>query len=302
MGRGPWLQDEQLRAGMDFSAYGTLLGGPLEKLSNGGFVARVVLDRNSRYLQDHRIEGKAVLPVAMAVGLMAEAAHLNRPDWHVAAVENVRMLSGITIEHDKREILVRVEPLTGERQSCRWQVSIRPIEMPQRILYDAHVELSSRPPVAPEADFPDPIETELDATASEAYDRWLFHGPSYKVIQAFAGADERGIDAIVRAGDDGASTDSVLDHTMIDAAPQLAMIWSRALFDVAVLPNRISSYRVYGPIGAGEVEMKLRIRPGSDRQVYNADVWIVRDGRLIAHMEGLEGAGSPQLNRIAVQI
>lgn len=302
MGRGPWLQDEQLRAGMDFSAYGTLLGGPLEPLPGGGFVARVVLDRNSRYLQDHRIEGKAVLPVAMAVGLMAEAAHLTRPEWHVAAVENVRMLSGITIEHDKREILVRVEPFTGETQTLRWLVSIRPVEMPQRILYDAHVELSSRPPVAPEANFPDPIETELEATASEAYDRWLFHGPSYKVIQAFAGADERGIDAIVRPGDDGASTDGVLDHVVIDAAPQLAMIWSRALFDVAVLPNRISSYRVYEPIGAGEVEMKLRIRPGNDRQVYNADVWIVRDGRLIAHMEGLEGAGSPQLNRIAVQL
>jgi len=302
MGRGPWLQDEQLRAGMDFSAYETLLGGPLEKLSHGGFVARVVLDRNSRYLQDHRIEGKAVLPVAMAVGLMAEAAHLNRPDWHVAAVENVRMLSGITIEHETREILVRVEPLAGEGQTCRWQVSIRPVEMPQRILYDAHVELSCRPPIAPEANVPDPIESDLEATASEAYDRWLFHGPSYKVIQAFAGADERGIDAIVRPGDDGASTDGLLDHVMIDAAPQLAMIWSRALFDVAVLPNRISSYRVYEPIGTGEVEMKLRIRPGSDRQVYNADVWIVRDGRLIAHMEGLEGAGSPQLNRIAVQL
>ncbi len=302
MGRGPWLQDEQLRAGMDFSAYGTLLGGPLEKLSNGGFVARVVLDRNSRYLQDHRIEGKAVLPVAMAVGLMAEAAHLNRPDWHVAAVENVRMLSGITIEHDTREILVRVEPLAGDGQTCRWQVSIRPIETPQRILYDAHVELSCRQPVAPEASFPDPIETGLEATASEAYDRWLFHGPSYKVIQEFAGADERGIDAIVRPGDDGSSMDGVLDHVVIDAAPQLAMIWSRALFDVAVLPNRISSYRVYGPMGVGEVEMKLRIRPGNDRQVYNADVWIVRDGRLIAHMEGLEGAGSPQLNRIAVQL
>jgi hypothetical protein len=174
--------------------------------------------------------------------------------------------------------------------------------MPQRILYDAHVELASTPPVAPIANFPDPIEAALEATASEAYDRWLFHGPSYKVIQAFAGADERGIDAIVRPGDDGASADGVLDHVVIDAAPQLAMIWSRALFDVAVLPNRISSYRVYEPIGAGEVEMKLRIRPGNDRQVYNADVWIVRDGRLIAHMEGLEGAGSPQLNRIAVQL
>jgi NAD(P)-dependent dehydrogenase (short-subunit alcohol dehydrogenase family)/acyl carrier protein len=302
MGRGPWLQDEQLRAGMDFSAYGTLLGGPLEVLPGGGFVARVVLDRTSRYLHDHRIEGKAVLPVAMAVGLMAEAARLKHPEWHVAAVENVRMLSGITIEHDTREILLRVEPLSGDQQSRRWLVSIRPVEMPQRILYDAHVELASTPPVAPIANFPDPIEAALEATASEAYDRWLFHGPSYKVIQAFAGADERGIDAIVRPGDDGASADGVLDHVVIDAAPQLAMIWSRALFDVAVLPNRISSYRVYEPIGAGEVEMKLRIRPGNDRQVYNADVWIVRDGRLIAHMEGLEGAGSPQLNRIAVQL
>lgn len=98
---------------------------------------------------------------------------------------------------------------------------------------------------------------------------------------------------------DGLLTPWVIDPVVIDAAPQLAMIWSRALFDVAVLPNRISSYRVFEPVGVGDVEMKLRVRPGSDRQIYNADVWIVRDGRVIAHMEGLEGAGSPHLNRIA---
>ena len=44
----------------------------------------------------------------------------------------------------------------------------------------------------------------------------------------------------------------------------------------------------------------LRVRPGQDRQVYHADVWIVREGRIVAHMEGLEGAGGPHLNRIAV--
>ncbi|MBL9125786.1 MAG: polyketide synthase dehydratase domain-containing protein, partial [Planctomycetaceae bacterium] len=170
--------------------------------------------------------------------------------------------------------------------------------------YDAEIELVESLPAAPPLREPSAISAPLAASANEAYDRWLFHGPMYQVIESFGGADETGIDALVRGSAtpvvDGASIPWVLDPVVVDAAPQLAMIWSRALYDIAVLPSRISSYRVYAPPGDGPVEMRLRVRPGSDRQVYHADVWIVRDGKLIAHMEGLEGAGGQHLNRIAI--
>jgi hypothetical protein len=221
----------------------------------------------------------------------------------VTAIENVRMLSGITVDDQHREIVITAEPLESSATSGQWSVKVTFPELPQRSLYDAHVHLAAVLPVAPVRTTPQAIANPLAASAGEAYDRWLFHGPAYQVIQGFTGADESGIDAIVIGAPEGSLSGHnapwIIDPAIVDAAPQLAMIWSRAMFDVAVLPSRISSYRVYEPLGAGHMEMKLRVRPSNDRQVYYADVWIVRDGRIIAHMEGLEGAGSPQLNRIA---
>ena len=305
LGRGPWLDSERLRSGsLDLSSSGPLLSGHSVEVKDGRVVARMKLDPRTQYLQDHCIEGKAVLPVAVAVGFMAEAAHRAQPDWHVAAVENVRMLSGITVDSVGREIIVTAEPTARDEQTGRWRVKITGADLPQRSLYDADVVLAATLPTAPAFPGPAAIQIPLAASASEAYDRWLFHGPMYQVIEGFTGADERGIDAIVRSGGTPKVGDIqlpwVIDPVVVDAAPQLAMIWSRALYDVAVLPSRISSYRVYEPIGDGNVEMMLRVRPGQDRQVYHADVWIVREGRIVAHMEGLEGAGGPHLNRIAV--
>jgi hypothetical protein len=303
LGRGPWLEGQSLRPGELCDAAGPLLRGQrIERHADGRVTAWVVLDCSQPYLHDHCIDGKAVLPVAMAVGLMAETAHAAEPTWHVSALENVRMLSGITVLPPQREIVVTAEPLERGAARGTWRVRISAPEAPQRSLYDAHVQLASALPEGPWPHSPQPIESPLGASADEAYERWLFHGPTYQVIESLTGADERGIDAVVRRESPAARRHDqpwILDPVLVDAAPQLAMIWSRALFDVAVLPSRITRYRLYEPVGEGDVQMMLRMRPGEDRQVYQADVWIVREGRVLAHMEGLEGAGSASLNRIA---
>ncbi|MBL9124167.1 MAG: SDR family NAD(P)-dependent oxidoreductase, partial [Planctomycetaceae bacterium] len=139
LGRGPWLDAERLRAGrLDLSASGPLLAGHSVEVGGDGRVeARVRLNPQTRYLRDHCIEGKAVLPVAVAVGFMAEAAHRARPAWHVASVANVRMLGGITVEGAGREIIVAAEPLGQESGVGQWRVRITAADVPQRTLYDA---------------------------------------------------------------------------------------------------------------------------------------------------------------------
>ena len=47
------------------------------------------------YLRDHRLDGRPVLPFAVALELMAEVAAAGWPDREVIAVRHVRLLRGI---------------------------------------------------------------------------------------------------------------------------------------------------------------------------------------------------------------
>jgi len=67
----------------------------------------------------------------------------------VAAVENVRMLSGITVDSVGREIIVTAEPVRRDTDTGCWRVKIAGAEMPQRSLYDADVYLAATLPTAP---------------------------------------------------------------------------------------------------------------------------------------------------------
>jgi hypothetical protein len=131
----------------------------------------------------------------------------------------------------------------------------------------------------------------------EAYRRWLFHGPSFWMIEKFRGLDTNGIDATLGI-DDYARPNWIFDPIVLDVGPQLATLWSQANHGTTILPSQIAAYRHYGPMEVGPVEAILRVRPGADGDLVRADVWFLQQGRVVGHMEGLEGAGSLELNRI----
>ena len=50
------------------------------------------------FLDDHRIDGKVVVPWAVAVELMAETVQAAWSQWHVLGAQNPQQLRGITLE------------------------------------------------------------------------------------------------------------------------------------------------------------------------------------------------------------
>ena len=140
-------------------------------------------------------------------------------------------------------------------------------------------------------------------TATEAYERCLFHGPAFQVITEILRVDETGIDAI------GIPSDATqcmarsvgpwhIDAVILDATAQLALLWSEITHDIVMLPTRAARYQAFGDLGREPVEIRLRTRRTAERNTYKADIWIIREGVVLGHVEGLEGAGSSQLNRI----
>lgn len=312
-GPGPWLADAMRLASThtadSISVETPLLAGhAVRQLTEGGIEARVVLDAETQpYLRDHMIDDRPVLPAAVALELMAEAAQAAAPaGWHITHVENVRMFAGVVLNGPRYEVVLRAEPLDVDDQGGQWRVRIVASGKVPRPHYESIVRLAATAPTPPPApELPRISEPFPLDTVDEAYRRWLFHGPLFRGIQELRGLDASGIDAVIGPscprqclGRD-VTAGWLIDPVVLDVCPQFAMLWSRATFDTSPLPNRVAVYHRYGPLGDGPVEALFRVDATTDESSYKADVWLIRDNQVIGLMEGLEGAGSAALNRIA---
>jgi NAD(P)-dependent dehydrogenase (short-subunit alcohol dehydrogenase family)/acyl carrier protein len=321
LGAGPWLNaavspnNDSLRAAGPRAAAvplrretPLLAGQAVERRADGSIVARVLLDRRQPALADHCIDGKAVMPVMLGLALMAEVAQAGQPEWQVTTVEDLRMQAGISLTNARRELILHAERTSSAAAESAWRVRITTAETGVRVLYQATVQLAPGYPPAPDRLPVERIATAWETPAEKLYDEWLFHGPLYQAIQSFVGANAQGIDAIVQPSDAGqfmnrpqdqaaSAARWLVDPVVLDVAPQLGIVWARRTHDVAMLPNRVARFHIYEPFGAEPLETLFRIQPGSDAEVFRADVYFVRAGRLLAQLQGLEGAGSQQLNR-----
>jgi NAD(P)-dependent dehydrogenase (short-subunit alcohol dehydrogenase family) len=313
LGFGPWMEssatDQNFRrvAGNEKRSLrltsALLAGHHVELHSDGSVTANILLvPQRQKLLSDHCIDGKPVLALAVALELMVETAAASQGARYPISVEALRMLSGIVVEGQEREVLVQseVQERTPDFDSYRVQITA---PGSSRKLYQALVRFSRENLVPPTLADLSTISRPAEISAAQAFEDCLFHGPTFRVVDEIVHSAEEGIDAVVHPSD---PTECVgpgaggwlVDPLVVDAGPQLALIWSQLFRDTVMLPTRVARYTSFAPLGFGPLEMYLRIHDAKDSSAYRADVWVVRDGTVLSHMEGLEGVGSSQLNRI----
>jgi acyl transferase domain-containing protein len=259
------------------------------------------------YLDQHRIDGVPVLPAAIALELAAEAAAAVWPQWCVAEVTELRLLKGLLLEGDKPraiEIIV-LGSEHGDASGFNASVEIRSVGEKGQPHYRASLRLTD---MLPEGESPgamiEPGPTPL--TARQAYREVLSHGPCLQAVQCLVGMDATGIVADV-AGNapsallrDARPQDRWLfDPTMVDAAAQLAWLWSSVHSNAVALPNRFGPVRRYAGVSPAR-RLILRIEPDTIQSPrVRAEVVVLDEaGRLVLGIEGMESTASPSLNRI----
>ena len=81
-------------------------GASLSRLADGSVEMFRTLDpAHDVYLNDHRLDGKPVFPMAMALELMAEAAAAGWPDLHVIEMKELRLLRGLVLGNGSQQTL-----------------------------------------------------------------------------------------------------------------------------------------------------------------------------------------------------
>ncbi|HEX5368451.1 MAG TPA: SDR family NAD(P)-dependent oxidoreductase, partial [Dehalococcoidia bacterium] len=169
--------------------------------SDGSFVVRKHLRLASNaYLKDHMLDGKPVLPFAFAMELMAEAASAALPGMSLRAIRDVRVFRGVIVEGDGVELDVTISPPQAtDGDIVTVGAAIRHAGNEQIDSYRAVVELE--PALAAlEADAPASLSEPAPAfTVGEAYRDWLFHGPSFQIIESIDAIGPSGATAYLRA-------------------------------------------------------------------------------------------------------
>jgi hypothetical protein len=281
---------------------------------DGIIVSRTFNVDVDRYLDHHRLDGRPVLPFAVASALMAETAALANPTLQVSEVRAIRMLNGLTFDQDAKsvQVIARLDRPESDPQGS-WtdaSVTMASLANPNRLHYRSTVRL--RESLEP-ASLDEPLEPlgesgPLPMSIEEVYATWLFHGPVFQRIAAIDRIGPAGASAWLRpsAPAEAFSTDPgcgwLIDPILVDGALQVQVIWARMHWDVTLLPTELGSIQRFGTIDPhdGPLRYELRIRHESSAPLCHADHYFFdRHGTLVGRLQDVVGAGSRELNRLA---
>lgn len=301
---GRWLDGDTVSA-TELPAQPLLTHGRIEHGEKGTEVLSFTIDPAHGYLQEHCIDGVPVLPAAVALEMVAEAATLMWPGWMVAEVAEFRLLKGVQLTDASQALAVVINPPTyASSEGFDASITIRSGSGKQsRIHYRAAVKMAQQLPEAPLHKVGEYRERELPVV--KAYQEWLFHGPRFQVIRAINGLSSRGAAALMcpstpqqwLAGAHAAQR-WIIDPAVLDAAPQMALLWARTFHDGSALPAQFGRVIRYVEQLPERFHMDFQCLPGEAHQV-RANVYFSDDqGRLLLLIEELECVVDARLNRL----
>jgi NAD(P)-dependent dehydrogenase (short-subunit alcohol dehydrogenase family) len=179
--------------GLDLAAVDTSGSGPMIGQITGmgvhsGLTAQTTLDPVTQpFLNDHRIDGTAVLPGVMGIEAFAVLAQLAAPDLHVAGVEQMEYLAPVKFYRDEpRTLTLRavIRPAGNDMVAdCSLSASrnVKGDETPRWTThFTGSVRLTAEPPAC-ERDETPTKRPDLSVPHDDIY-RVYFHGPAYQVL------------------------------------------------------------------------------------------------------------------------
>lgn len=279
------------------------LGPMLERIESftvhGGLTVSSTLDpRTQPFLDDHRIDGTAVLPAVMGVEAFAEAASHLFPGWRVAAVENLEFLAPFEFHRDEPRIatvralfrrdgddIVASCHLEGTRDLPRGaeltthfigQVRLSRLESPT---------LGTDVPVGPDPD-------SRAIGADEIY-RVYFHGPAYRVLERAwreGGRVVGEMSAALPPNHAPAELPLAFAPRLLELCFQTAGLHDLTTTGTMGLPNRVARVRLLRA-DAGVGRLFALVTPGDDG--YDATV-TDEQGVVLMAVEGYRTCAMPQ--------
>jgi hypothetical protein len=188
-------------------------------------------------------------------------------------------------------------------------VEIRDAEQSSVVYYRGAVCLADRAPdPATLATRSRREEGPCRVTAAEAYRSRLFHGRSFQCLTRIYCLTKDGVHAAVRPTApadclrDTQAGSWIIDPVLLDAGPQLAILWAQETRGMTVLPTRIRELKIYRKVALNTgLECRLVVDHVAtvDHAVVSHFEIFGAGGRLAMSVRGLESVGTKSLNGLA---
>jgi acyl transferase domain-containing protein/NAD(P)-dependent dehydrogenase (short-subunit alcohol dehydrogenase family) len=294
LGHGPWLRDATqlplLGPGRLHPQLRTKRSYPLDP---GG----------EPFLRDHRLDGRPVLPAALALELLIEAAQGLDASRDARAVDQFRVQHGVIVD-EADELVITAEALEGQGPATRIRTELRQRSL-VRPNYQAIVTLGPGQLPAPDPVADEPARAATDS-ATELYEEILFQGPTFQGIVDVEAIDETGVEATLRPSIPTAVVNRaqpgswLLDPVIVDSALQLAIVWLRRHHGMTPLPTGLRRLERFAPMSGSAVRCRLDAHPLHDGGLLETDITCSdQDGRPLFVVHGMEFACREALNRLA---
>ncbi|MDQ3263751.1 MAG: SDR family NAD(P)-dependent oxidoreductase [Myxococcota bacterium] len=255
-------------------------------------VAEVHLDRSSHpFLDGHRVQGTAVVPVALCLEWFGRVAHALRPKLTLVSCHDVQVLHGIRLQGFDRggdTLTVRAR-VTGEDR-----VEFEILGADGTRHYRARGSLAKS---AARGEVAAPSVSGLSPWSGAIYDGGvLFHGVDFQVIESVKGISDTALTAQV-GGLQGRAWPGTwrFDPGLLDGVLQLALLWTMHRLGGAGLPTSIESVQLHaaGPI-QGSVRCILQGRSAARGRSVSDVSCVAADGTVVAELRGIEVHVLPQ--------
>ncbi len=294
---------------------GVLLNTAEVAANNSSFLLKIDTKKHV-YLQDHKFDGIPVLPMAVALELMIEAAKAVYPNRHLVQVSDLDIPSGIVFHSSEKDFVIEVG-IDGDDENT---VAVQLLSAnPRKAHFRCKAKFAQQAALCPEiwnTELAAPIQSkfnlrDLPASTSELpqpkdlYGTWLFHGPAFQGLASIICLADNDIAGEITGSaprDFVTTADAsawLVDPLLVDSAMQLAGVWARHHQDVTVLPNGFRNLYLFRPITVGTVKARVFLGTSSatdllcDLAIYN------ENGELALVVEGLGGIASKTFNRFA---
>ncbi|MFP4446042.1 MAG: SDR family NAD(P)-dependent oxidoreductase [Desulfosudaceae bacterium] len=265
------------------------------------------------YLRDHVLDGQPVLPMAMAMEMMAEAVAYRYPHYYLSAFNNFQVHKGIVLKNGFETITITVDPEKKSDRQMALDIQIRDSRNKHRVYYRTSVDILRDKPLPDRhvsLEIAEPAPYSL--SVPELYEKQLFHGPLWHGIQQVETIGRDGIIGRLKtsrphaylhktaASDD---YDWLIDPLVIDSGLQLVVLWMRNQLNATPLPSRLNRFvRFDAPRNGDDLRCEVRVHAPADGGIKSADLYFLTPGGdLTGKMEGLEIIGDESLNRLAAQ-
>jgi hypothetical protein len=249
---------------------------------------RVAPDSHA-FLRDHTVANVPVIPMVLAMEWFARVARAARPDLHLAAIRDVKVLRGLKLDaFDAGEWFDVTAREIANGAGATLSLELKRVG--GALHYTAQAAMTVQPPVAPRA----PAAPETGAFAGPIYDgAVLFHGPAFQMLSDVSVGDEGLVATVAGTAALPWSPERwATDPGAFDGALQMALLWTRHALGKASIPMAVGELRTYGP-GPGRSRAVLRgEKRGKDRTVTQV-TFVGDDGRAWAELTGVEAVARP---------